>query len=168
MSGMDTLWAPWRMEYLTAGPGGGGCIFCEALRGGDPEKLVLHRGRTNFVLLNRYPYANGHAMIAPLAHVGRLAELDPETGAEMIALLLRLEAALRAEYGPHGFNVGMNVGRCAGAGVEGHLHLHVVPRWDGDTNFMTTTAGSRVLPEELAVTWARLRRHFSPAGEGTP
>jgi len=164
---MDSLWAPWRMSYLTSAPAGG-CVFCEAQRGEERDKLLLHRGRRCFVLLNRYPYANGHAMIAPLGHIATLSELDPETRGEILELLVRAEGALRAEYRPHGFNVGMNIGRCAGAGVEGHLHLHLVPRWDGDTNFMTTTGGTRVLPEDLTVTWERLRRHFQQGLQGAP
>ena len=165
---MRSLSAPWRMPYLMTSGSGGGCIFCEALDGDDRDRLVLHRGRTGFVLLNRYPYSSGHAMVAPIAHEGELSALGEECLAEMMALLVRLEAALRAEYGPQGFNVGMNLGRCAGAGVEGHVHLHLVPRWSGDTNFMTTTAETRVLPEELTATWERLRRHFGPDGGGAP
>jgi ATP adenylyltransferase len=150
------------MPYLLeSGSGGGGCIFCEALEGDELDKLVLHRGRTSFVLLNRYPYSNGHAMVAPVAHEPDLPALDPVCVAEMMELLVKLEAALRAEYHAQGFNVGMNLGGCAGAGIEQHLHMHIVPRWPGDTSFMTTTAETRVLPEALEATWEKLRRHFS-------
>ena len=165
---MRSLPAPWRMPYLMTSGSGGGCIFCEAVEGDDRDKLVLHRGRTAFVLLNRYPYCSGHAMVAPVAHEGELSALGEECIAEMMGLLVKLEAAVRAEYGAQGFNVGMNLGRCAGAGVEDHLHIHLVPRWAGDTSFMTTTAELRVLPEDLTVTWERLRRHFDPPEPAAP
>ena len=131
------------------------CILCQALV--DDEPLVVHRGRRAFVILNKFPYNNGHVMVVPNQHAERLADLAAEDLAELITLTQTMERALTAVYGPHGFNMGMNVGRPAGAGVPGHLHLHIVPRWNGDTSFMTVFGETRVLPEELQITAERLR-----------
>ena len=131
------------------------CILCQALV--DDEPLVVHRGRRAFVILNKFPYNNGHVMVVPNNHAERLADLASEELAELITLTQTMERALTAVYGPHGFNMGINVGRPAGAGVPGHLHLHIVPRWNGDTSFMTVFGETRVLPEELQVTAERLR-----------
>ncbi len=131
------------------------CIFCRALV--DDEPLVVHRGHRAFVILNKFPYNNGHVMVVPNHHAERLADLASEDLAELITLAQTMERALTAVYGPHGFNMGINVGRPAGAGVPGHLHLHIVPRWNGDTSFMTVFGETRVLPEELRVTAERLR-----------
>ena len=135
------------------------CIFCAKSReaDGDAANLVVHRGEHNLVLLNLFPYSCGHLMIAPYEHVASLAEAAEETTAEMMAMARRSEQVLRAVYQCPGLNLGMNLGECAGAGVAGHIHLHVVPRWLGDANFMTTTAETRVLPEDLATTLARVR-----------
>jgi ATP adenylyltransferase len=136
-----------------------GCLFCELPKQErDAENLLLVRGRHAFSLLNLYPYNSGHLMVAPYLHTGDLASLPAEVGADLLALTQRAVAALTAEYRPDGFNVGMNLGRVAGAGIPDHLHLHVVPRWNGDTNFMPVTAETKVLPEALRQTWARLRR----------
>ncbi len=161
----DVLFTPWRMTYLTGAPAPGpsSCLFCDLPGLGDTEALIVERGRTVFAVLNRYPYSNGHVMVAPFAHRGTLPELTRDERVELMDLAARLEEALRAEYAPQGLNAGLNLGRCAGAGVPGHLHLHLVPRWDGDTNFMTVVAETRVVPEDLGVTHRRLRARL-----GTP
>lgn len=137
-----------------------GCVLCRA-RDGEAERLVVHVAERNFVVMNLYPYSSGHAMVAPLRHVGSLAEATLEELAEMMALARRLEQAFREEYRPDGVNVGMNLGRPAGAGVADHIHLHVVPRWTGDTNFMTVVAGTRVIPEDPERACRRLRPYFA-------
>jgi ATP adenylyltransferase len=165
----DILFTPWRMAYL-AGPAPAtstGCLFCDLQGLGDAEALIVERGRHVFAVLNRYPYSNGHVMVAPYAHHGTLQELTRDERGELVDLAARLEEALRAEYAPHGFNVGLNLGKCAGAGVPGHLHLHLVPRWDGDTNFMAVFAGTRIVPEDLGVTFRRLRARLGTP-EGAP
>ena len=140
-----------------------GCIFCEALARGDDEPLMIHRGPRAFVILNKFPYNNGHLMVVANRHVGRLAGLDDAELAEIMTLTQAAERALDAVYRPHAYNVGLNLGKPAGAGVLDHLHMHVVPRWDGDTNFMSVVGDTRVLPEELPATAARLRAAFSQA-----
>jgi len=156
---MDYLWSPWRYRYVADATKDDRCIFCDALALGDDAKaLIVHRGKKNFVILNRFPYTTGHVMIVPLAHVGELSHCDTETLAEMMRIAQRVQAALAAAYNPEGYNLGMNLGRCAGAGVTGHLHLHLLPRWSGDTNFMTAVSETRVEPEDLEVTYAKLRR----------
>jgi len=160
----DVLFTPWRMSYLTgSSSSGAGCLFCELQGLGDAEALIVARGSHVFAVLNRYPYSNGHVMVAPYAHHGTLPELTCQERVEMMDVAARLQEALEAEYAPHGLNAGLNLGRCAGPGVPGHLHLHLVPRWDGDTNFMTVLAGTRVVPEDLGVTYRRLRARL-----GTP
>jgi ATP adenylyltransferase len=155
---MDYLWTPWRYRYITDASKDDGCIFCDALALGDDEKsLIVHRGEKNFVILNRFPYTTGHLMIVPFAHVADLSACDSDLLAEMMLLTRRCHAALAAAYSPEGFNIGMNLGRSAGAGVTGHLHLHILPRWAGDTNFMTTIAETRMHPEDLADTFRKLR-----------
>ena len=140
-----------------------GCIFCDALARGDDEPLIIHRGSRAFVILNKFPYNNGHLMVVANRHVGRLAALDDAELAEIMTLTQAAERALDAVYRPHAYNVGLNLGKPAGAGVLDHLHMHVVPRWDGDTNFMSVVGDTRVLPEELPATAARLRAAFSQA-----
>jgi len=138
-----------------------GCVFCAAARGGDDrETLVVYRGKHSFIILNRFPYTNGHVMIVPLEHVSTLGGLHEETLTEMMLLARDTERHLRAQYRPDGVNIGLNIGRAAGAGIADHLHMHVLPRWMGDTNFMTVTGETRVLPETLEVTWERLRAAF--------
>ena len=155
---MDVLWAPWRRKYVTAGAKEPGCVLCRALEQADgPESLVVHVGAHDFVVMNLYPYNAGHVMIAPLRHVATLRDASPEELTEMTVLARRLEEVFGEVYRPDGINLGMNLGRPAGAGVEDHIHLHVVPRWVGDTNFMTTVGGTRVIPEDPAEAAARLR-----------
>jgi ATP adenylyltransferase len=159
---MHRLWTPWRLPYVTGATGRvSGCIFCDALARIESEPLVVHRGRTSYVILNKFPYNNGHLMIVPNRHVGRLVDLDPEELAELGRLTQAAEGVLTRAYDPHGFNMGLNLGKPAGAGVLDHLHMHVVPRWHGDTNFMSTVGETRVLPEELEQTSARIRAVFS-------
>lgn len=159
---MDRLWTPWRLAYVTEAGGSGatGCIFCAALAAIDMEPLVVFRGERAFVILNKFPYNNGHLMIVPHRHAGRLEMLDATELTELMALAQRAERVLTSVYAPHGFNMGLNLGKPAGAGVEDHLHLHVVPRWNGDTNFMSVVGETRVLPEELPATAVRLREAF--------
>jgi ATP adenylyltransferase len=160
---MDTLWSPWRFRYVSEGTKSARCIFCDKAAGEtahDREQLILHRGQANFVILNLYPYTTGHAMIAPYAHVANLTELDSATLNEMMALAQKFQAALEEAYHPEGYNLGMNLGRSAGAGVADHVHLHVLPRWTGDSNFMTTVGETRVQPEDLLTTYDKLVRAF--------
>jgi ATP adenylyltransferase len=154
---MDRLWTPWRYTYIAQTHPDAGCIFCiKAAENKDAENYILHRGKLNFVLLNLFPYTNGHLMIAPYRHVATLVETPEDALAEMMALTRRAEVNLRAAYHPDGLNLGMNVGASAGAGVTGHIHMHVLPRWTGDANFMSTIGETRVLPEELPVTYQKL------------
>jgi ATP adenylyltransferase len=158
---MDYLWTPWRYQYITHARDEGECVFCAAGRTADDKAaLVIYRGERNFVILNRFPYTSGHLMVVPYDHVASLSELPGETLVEMIRLAQISERHLRAVYRPEGLNLGMNLGNSAGAGIAGHLHLHVLPRWTGDTNFMTVVAETRVLPEDLEATWTRLKAAF--------
>ncbi len=158
---MDRLWSPWRYQYVQSASSKDECIFCLKEREHrDAENYILLRAERNFVLLNLYPYTNGHLIIAPYEHVATLEDAAPETLAEMMRLTCDAERHLRALYGPDGINLGMNIGAAAGAGVAGHIHMHVLPRWVADANFMTTVGETRVLPEELPVTYERLRRAF--------
>ena len=162
---MDRLWSPWRYAYVSKASGGDACLFCEkAAERRDSENYILYRGRTNFILLNLYPYTTGHVMIAPYEHAATLGETTEDALAEMISLARRTERHLRAVYRPQGLNIGMNVGECAGAGVAGHVHMHVLPRWPADSNFMTTVGETRVLPEALEVTYDRLCKAFRGDG----
>ena len=182
---MDHLWTPWRYSYVTsadtavrpgvpeslsAWPGDCGCVFCNLIasidfaiaNGMSAEEAesaggLVFRGTHCFICLNAYPYTSGHVMVMPYAHLDRLAALPQETAHELIDLAQRTERALQHTYSPHGFNFGLNVGKAGGAGVAGHLHLHAMPRWAGDTNFMTTIGETRVLPEDLEITWKRMR-----------
>ena len=154
---MQRLWTPWRLSYVTsASTPSAGCVFCDALARGD-EPLVAWTGQRAFVILNKFPYNNGHLMIVPKRHVARLSALDGDELLELMRLSQACEQALAQVYAPHGFNLGINLGRSAGAGIADHLHVQVVPRWDGDTSFMTVFGETRVLPEELPVTAARIR-----------
>jgi ATP adenylyltransferase len=158
---MDYLWTPWRYHYIAQTISGNQpeCIFCDAAARKDDElTLVVHRGVSSFVILNRFPYTSGHVMIVPYAHVAELSLLQPGTLTEMMQLSQRVERVFKEEYKPDGMNFGMNLGRAAGAGITGHLHLHGLPRWIGDTNFMTVTGETRVHPEELSTTFTRLRK----------
>lgn len=156
-SPFEPLWAPWRIEYLEAEPEPG-CFLCRKRdEGRDEENLVLLRGERAFVLLNRFPYANGHLMVAPYEHEGDLTRLPLESLQEVMLLTRRAMAAIRRALQPQGYNLGINQERAAGAGLEDHLHLHIVPRWVGDTNFLAVLAGTRTIPEALAQTYRRLQ-----------
>jgi ATP adenylyltransferase len=158
---MDHLWSPWRYRYVTTASPKDECIFCAVLaQDRDAENYVVHRARHNFVMLNRYPYTSGHVMVAPYVHVPTLEEAPEEALTEMILLMRDCEKYLRALYRAEGLNLGLNIGRSAGAGVAGHIHAHVLPRWIGDANFMTATGETRVLPEDLQVTYDRLLPAF--------
>jgi ATP adenylyltransferase len=185
---MDHLWTPWRYAYITsadtakrpgvpqslaAWPGDLGCVFCNLIASIDYAIAngmsvdeaeaaggLIFRGHHCFVCLNAYPYTSGHVMVMPYAHLDRLAKLHAETAHELITLAQRTERVLDSVYNPHGFNFGLNIGKAGGAGVAGHLHMHALPRWVGDTNFMTTIAETRVLPEDLETTWRRIRQAF--------
>jgi ATP adenylyltransferase len=151
------LWAPWRLEYVESVDERPGCIFCE-----PEDELVLHRGERAFALLNRFPYAGGHLMVAPVRHVGDYRELDDGEALEIHRLAADALRTLTAVYRPDGHNLGWNLGRVAGAGIVEHVHLHVVPRWSGDTNFMPVLADVRVIPEALAESGRRLREAWPP------
>lgn len=158
---MFHVWSPWRFQYVSTAMNQAGCIFCEAIKNKDrSDSLVLFNGQSNFIILNRYPYNNGHLMIAPYQHISSPADAEAAIAEEMIRLSQRALNALREVYHPDGFNIGMNLGKCAGAGVEDHYHMHVVPRWNGDTNFMTTVAETRVLPEDFRDTISKLKPYF--------
>ena len=154
------LWAPWRLEYVGRADEQDGCLFCRAAEGDDEEGLIVHRGREAFVLVNRFPYASGHLMVAPYEHIGRIQELPAETVAEMMGLAQRAMSRLEDVYDPHGYNVGFNQGRVAGAGVEHHIHMHVVPRWGGDTNFMPVLGDTRVMNQTLRDSFETLKEAF--------
>jgi ATP adenylyltransferase len=159
---MDHLWSPWRYQYVQKEKTAGGCVFCQAAAAGrDEENLVVYRARKNFIILNLYPYSTGHMMVVPYEHVDMLQYASQETLEEMILLTQRSQVHLQAIYRPPGFNLGMNLGESAGAGIAEHIHMHVLPRWPGDTNFMTTVAETRVLPEDLATTWRKLHEAFA-------
>jgi ATP adenylyltransferase len=158
---MEHLWSPWRLAYITGAHSSTGCVFCNALTDPDADALVVLRGTTCFVILNLYPYNNGHLMVIPNRHIPSLAAATPEELAELIDLTRISEIALTEVYAPHGMNMGINLGKPAGAGVLDHVHMHVVPRWNGDTNFMTVVGKTRVLAEELPDTAARLRPVFA-------
>lgn len=168
---MERLWSPWRLDYVSrAGDAGGECVFCAALAGAETSRPgsspIVARAATCFVILNLYPYNNGHVMVVPNRHVGSLAEASAAELGELMTMAQRAEIALTEAYGPHGMNLGMNLGRPAGAGIPGHLHLHVVPRWDGDTNFMTVVGTTRVVPETPPRTLERLAPIFKRLAVG--
>lgn len=156
---MEQLWAPWRMEYIEQiGKEEKACIFCsKSAQNLDDENFVLHRGRTVFILLNTFPYTNGHLLVAPYRHLADLAELSAEEAKEFFSAAALAVSALRQALSPEGFNLGLNLGRAAGAGIVDHLHLHIVPRWSGDTNFMAVCGGVKVIPEALPDTLKKLR-----------
>jgi ATP adenylyltransferase len=159
---MDRLWTPWRYAYVSKAAPVNGCVFCEkAAPDNDEENLVVYRGELNYVLLNLYPYNNGHIMVAPYEHVATLEAVAEEAVIEMMRLARHAESILRRIYRPQGINLGMNIGQCAGAGVAGHIHLHLLPRWPGDVSFMTTVGETRVVPEDLQTTWQKLRAEFT-------
>ncbi len=154
---MDYLWTPWRYAYVSTAEKTTGCVFCEAVKAGDDAKaLIVHRDKNCFVILNAYPYTPGHVMIVPYAHVDELQKLPPGAASEMMALSQRMESVLRELYHPDGINLGMNIGKAAGAGIAGHIHMHVLPRWVADANFISVVGETRILPETLAETWKRM------------
>jgi ATP adenylyltransferase len=155
---MNYLWSPWRMEYILSPKSGESCIFCEGLKQADgPENLIVHRGTYAFVMLNRFPYTSGHLMIVPNEHQPSLELLSADSRADVMDLSARAIQVLNILYSPQGYNLGMNIGSAAGAGISEHVHLHVVPRWVGDTNFMSSVSQVRVLPELLEETYRRVR-----------
>ncbi|HID87328.1 MAG TPA: HIT domain-containing protein [Anaerolineae bacterium] len=161
---MKRMWAPWRMEYLTDNREEG-CIFCEKpAEKRDQENYLLYRGQTSYILLNLYPYSNGHLMVAPYQHVASLEDLEPEILTELMLLVNLSLRVLRRALKPHGFNVGVNIGKAAGAGFVDHVHIHIVPRWQGDTNFMPILAETRIIPELLDETYERLRAALQELG----
>ncbi|MGA2695784.1 MAG: HIT domain-containing protein [Terriglobales bacterium] len=156
---MDYLWTPWRYAYVTpAAEGAKDCIFCELPRLGDDKKArIVYRGQHCFIILNTFPYTPGHSMIVPYAHIDELRLLAPDAAQEMMALSQKMENVMRRLYKPDGVNLGMNIGKAAGAGVAGHIHMHILPRWIADGNFMTVVGETRVLPETLEMTWERIK-----------
>ena len=155
---MDYLWTPWRYAYVSTAEKTSDCIFCDLPRLNDDEKAkIVFRGKHCFVVLNTYPYTSGHVMIVPFAHLDQLVRLPAEASSEMMALAQRLEGVLRELYKPDGVNLGMNIGKAAGAGVAGHIHMHVLPRWIADANFMSVVGETRVLPESLEATYQKLK-----------
>ena len=157
---MERLWSPWRLAYVSGVRTNTGCVFCDAPRLPPSESLLVDRGRTCYVVLNLYPYNNGHLMVVPYRHVATLATLTTDELSEVMLLTQRAEIALTEAYQPHGLNVGINLGKPAGAGILDHIHVHLVPRWNGDTNFMTAIGNVRVLPEDLQDSARRLRPIF--------
>jgi ATP adenylyltransferase len=159
---MKRLFTPWRMEYLRSLRPDASCLFCGVWDSSrDAENLVLHRGATSYVIINLYPYNSGHLMVVPARHIGRLGDSTPEERREMMDLMTRCEGVLGEVYSPQGFNVGLNLGRAAGAGIDGHMHFHLVPRWSGDTNFETVVGETRVVPETPAQTYESLAPRFA-------
>lgn len=163
---MEHLWCPWRMEYIQSDKNKDICIFCNEMSRPDGiENLIIHRGNRAFIILNRYPYTSGHLMVVPNDHLASLELLDTETRSEIMELTAQSMFVLREVYQPQGFNIGVNIGVAAGAGVLDHVHLHVVPRWGGDTNFMSALSDTRVLPEMLESTFERLQNAWGMKGD---
>jgi ATP adenylyltransferase len=158
---MEHIWSPWRYQYVATADRQPGCVFCRIVgEQNDAGNYLLHRAQSNFVILNLFPYTSGHLMIVPYQHVASLTAVDQAATIEMMELAKRAQSALEVEYNPDGFNIGLNLGRAAGAGVADHLHLHVVARWSGDANFVSIVGETRVLPEDLGATYSRLKKHF--------
>ena len=159
---MDYLWTPWRYAYITGAKTGQECIFCDKKdQSSDRESWVVHRGEHCYICLNAFPYTSGHVMIVPYEHVDELQKLSTAAAREMMELCRRSEKVLRSLYRPDGINLGMNIGAAAGAGVAGHIHMHALPRWIADANFMTVIGETRVLPESLETTWERMKQEFA-------
>jgi ATP adenylyltransferase len=155
---MDYLWTPWRYAYVASIDKSSGCVFCDLPRAGDDAKTgIVYRGRDCYVILNAYPYTAGHVMIVPFTHVDELQNLPVEAAHELMDLSQRMERVLRRLYSPDGINLGMNIGKAAGAGVAGHIHMHALPRWVADANFMTVVGETRMLPEALEKTYERIK-----------
>jgi ATP adenylyltransferase len=160
-SAMKVLWAPWRMGYILSNDKDNGCVFCPGKdRGRDGERLILWAGPYTVVLMNRFPYNNGHLLVAPVKHVSELEQLNNKESADLLGMVRKSIEVLKKVMNPEGFNVGLNLGRVAGAGMEEHLHFHVVPRWNGDTNFMTVLGDVRVIPEHLKETYKKLLPYY--------
>jgi ATP adenylyltransferase len=159
---MDYLWTPWRKKYMQTKKSSSECIFCFAAQhpNEDETTLVVYRGEACFVILNRYPYTSGHLMVVPYLHLSKVQELSKPAAAEMMYLAQRAESVLQSVYNPNGLNMGINVGAAAGAGIAQHLHMHVLPRWDGDANFMTTIGNARIIPEALEETFRKVHQGF--------
>ena len=158
---MDTLFTPWRFAYVSTANNPGDCLFCGLIQAkNDEQTLIVHRAKYCFVVLNAFPYTSGHTMVVPYDHVDQLQKLSSSAAEEMMALTQRLEGVLRGIYHPDGLNLGMNLGKAAGAGVASHIHMHVLPRWFADVNFMTSVGETRVLPEDLPTTYKRIREKF--------
>ncbi len=156
---MDYLWTPWRYAYVSGTEKTTRCVFCNAVNAkDDANTYVVYRGKNCFVILNAFPYTPGHVMIVPYAHLDELQKLPSEAANEMMGLSQRMESVLRGLYHPDGVNLGMNIGKAAGAGIAGHIHMHVLPRWVADANFLSVVGETRVLPEMLEVTWERMRK----------
>ena len=155
---MDYLWTPWRYAYISGAHKPVGCIFCELPKEDDKKARIVFRGQNCFVVLNTYPYTPGHVMIVPYAHLNELQKLPPDTAHEMIELSQKMENLLRTLYKPDGINLGMNIGAAAGAGIAGHIHMHVLPRWVADANFVSVVGETRVLPETLETTWTKMKQ----------
>lgn len=154
---MDYLWTPWRYAFVSGAVKTTGCVFCDAAKAGDDEKVrIVYRGQRCFVILNTYPYTPGHVMIVPYAHLDELRKLPPEAAQEMMELSQRMESVLRELYHPDGINLGMNIGKAAGAGIAGHIHMHALPRWVADANFISVVGETRILPETLEDTWKKI------------
>ena len=161
---MEHIWSPWRYQYITSADREPGCVFCRMIAADDDAKnYIVHRAKLNFVVLNLFPYTSGHLMIVPYQHTASLSSIEDAGTNEMMSLAKRSESALGDEYHPDGFNIGLNLGRSAGAGVADHVHLHVVPRWTGDANFVSVVGETRVLPEDLPTTYSKLKKHFDHA-----
>jgi ATP adenylyltransferase len=159
---MDYLWTPWRYAYVTGAEKTTGCIFCDAPKAGDDEKArIVYRGEHCYIILNTFPYTPGHVMIVPYAHLDELHKLPAQAAHELVDLSQKMEAVLREQYRPDGVNLGINIGKAAGAGVAGHIHMHVLPRWVADSNFISVVGETRVLPEALDVTWKKLKTALS-------
>ncbi|MBV8895260.1 MAG: HIT domain-containing protein [Acidobacteriaceae bacterium] len=159
---MEHLWTPWRSTYMKANKEGRGCVFCDALASNDDEKaLLVYRCEQSFVILNRYPYTSGHLMIAPNAHVSRLHQVSLHTLNEITRLAKTAEEVLEEAYHPDGMNLGMNLGSAAGAGIAEHIHMHMLPRWNGDANFMTSVGNTRIIPESLEETYSKIKQGFA-------
>jgi len=159
---MDYLWTPWRYAYVSGADKTVGCVFCNAVMEKDDAKAwIVHRGTHCFVILNAYPYTPGHVMVVPYAHLDELQKLPQEAANEMMSLSQRMETVLRELYRPDGINLGMNIGKAAGAGIAGHIHMHVLPRWVADANFVSVVGETRILPEMLDVTWEKMQKAFS-------
>jgi ATP adenylyltransferase len=159
---MEQIWAPWRMTYIRREEKDPGCVFCLSHDAKDDERrLVLLRGEHSFVIMNKYPYTNGHLMVSPFRHTADLSELTDEESLEMHRLLVLSQQILLETMAPHGFNIGINLGVAAGAGIADHLHMHIVPRWSGDTNFMPVFSEVRIIPQHLEETWGHLRKLFA-------